>query len=424
MILISGPLELTSLHSSVVLMGIKETIECRNGITMELITASITRSVLLGKLTDEVLSFIKSYIPNLHQYIKKHLYKLWERYILRRVLRYVRLEKAYIPMSKFYEWLNSQASSSYHEEMGYSYYDYKSGLSLDKRRKRVLNIDNGDPFIHFKGSYFKISVGTTHIRVSTMDNDKHLEEVLKDMFDYIFATPHVNLTTIKMDGDDVVQPIRFDSSNPIEMIQPDVKKRIYDVVEQTISYEPSRFPKKCVFGFIGDPGTGKTSAVKMIAQHFGLNVISADSIMALKKGIRSLTIPHIFLLEDFDKFTIEDEDRAYLLNLLDGVGSIDGLIFIFTFNDLASVEKKVYGFSRPGRLDHKIYFKYPTPEEAALYITNLYGIELSEAEVYVDMIVQQNFLLCYASINCHFKAIRGDFSKVTTSIDHFFDKIK
>lgn len=120
-------------------------------------------------------------------------------------------------------------------------------------------------------------------------------------------------------------------------------------------------PWKRGYLFHGPAGTGKTSMVRAMADHFGLNLFFIPlGDMTSDENLFSLiadTEPRsILLLEDVDVFTAarqRDEvggvvTLSGLLNALDGVATPHGLVTVMTTNELGKLDQAL---TRPGRID-------------------------------------------------------------------------
>ena len=127
-------------------------------------------------------------------------------------------------------------------------------------------------------------------------------------------------------------------------------------------YNSLEIPYKLGVLLIGPPGTGKTSAVKVIASKFNRSIISidADTLRSPKSiddllSTKARSFDSIILLEDIDRVIIEHNRSntgidiiGPLLNLLDGVGSPKGSIIIATANEVDELPPAIL---RPGRFD-------------------------------------------------------------------------
>lgn len=112
----------------------------------------------------------------------------------------------------------------------------------------------------------------------------------------------------------------------------------------------------------GDPGTGKTSLVKAIAKYFGANINyftlkDKEVLKNLSRYLKNINRSDNFqfvLFEDLDRVFVNPEFKDYyqdFLNILDGVSSMDNIIYIATANDISSFGPELM---RNGRFD-KIY---------------------------------------------------------------------
>jgi hypothetical protein len=123
----------------------------------------------------------------------------------------------------------------------------------------------------------------------------------------------------------------------------------------------------------GSPGTGKSSAAQAIAsamrrQTYSASLSTFESNDAFVKFIRGVSPNSIVLLEDVDvakASTSRDTDfkgvtMDTLLNVLDGVLSPHGCIFILTTNHLENLGEAVI---RPGRVDATYSITYLVDEQ-------------------------------------------------------------
>lgn len=123
----------------------------------------------------------------------------------------------------------------------------------------------------------------------------------------------------------------------------------------------------------GSPGTGKSSAAQAIAASFRRQVYSAslgifENDDAFVKFIRRVNSNSIVLLEDVDcaKAAVSREENQNgvsmetLLNVLDGVLSPHGCIFILTTNHPENIGEAVV---RPGRVDATYSITYLVDEQ-------------------------------------------------------------
>lgn len=187
--------------------------------------------------------------------------------------------------------------------------------------------------------------------------------------------------------------------------QPVVKKRVNFFLEKRSWYEKKGIPYTLGFLFHGDPGTGKTSEIKAIANVARRHPINIQlSEIKTKTQLRHLffsdeihvfngtvlekyTIPiseRLYIIEDADAMgdvllkrewkkpessapvkdpfapELDDDiikdpiDLSFLLNLLDGTLESSGRILVFTSNFPERFDRALI---RPGRIDMIIHFK-------------------------------------------------------------------
>ena len=203
-------------------------------------------------------------------------------------------------------------------------------------------------------------------------------------------------------------------------------------------YRSKGISSKKVFLFHGKPGTGKTSFIKSIASELNtkiymlnLNSVKNDSeFMRLiqffnkydedgydecEDDIKDKFKYDILVIEDIDcifhsRKTLDSESSSVtmstILNVLDGVVSIDRLIIFLTTN---YPDKLDPALKRPGRVDHIVEFKYPTIKQIRdcyLWINDLdkcdrikkFTDTISKKHNYMNVslgLYQQFFIICY-----------------------------
>jgi hypothetical protein len=158
-------------------------------------------------------------------------------------------------------------------------------------------------------------------------------------------------------------------------------------------YERYGVPWKRGILFIGPPGNGKTHCVKAIINTSRLPCLYVKSFKSEhstdQDNIRSVfyrarrTTPCVLVLEDLDSL-IDEENRAFFLNELDGFASNAGIVTLATTNHPERLDPSIV--DRPSRFDRKYHFELPGPDERRAYVSlwnrSLQpGLRLSEAGV-------------------------------------------
>jgi len=129
----------------------------------------------------------------------------------------------------------------------------------------------------------------------------------------------------------------------------------------------------------GPPGTGKTCALKILTNDVveagGIAVkwpASADIFIGAMRLFRKLQpeTPVVVLMEDLDAI-LEGENTSKILNILDGVESIDNIVYLATTNHAESFDANI--IDRPSRFDKRFKIGYPGSKVREAYLRHLFG---------------------------------------------------
>ena len=127
--------------------------------------------------------------------------------------------------------------------------------------------------------------------------------------------------------------------------------------------------------FIGPPGNGKTHTIKALINKVGKPCIyvrgfkaeygtEQENMAEVFKRAR-MTNPCLLVLEDLDSM-IDNNNRSFFLNELDGFESNDGVVVLATTNHPNKLDNAI--LDRPSRFDRKYLFELPDEEERLAYI--------------------------------------------------------
>lgn len=178
------------------------------------------------------------------------------------------------------------------------------------------------------------------------------------------------------------------------------EKIIHDVqsfLDSEIWYHERGIPWHRGYLFYGAPGTGKTSLTQAISSHFkwplyivNLNDLLRDS--QLTKLIAFIPFKSIILFEDID-VAMNDKAQVTLgaiFNILDGVLTPDGVIFIMTTNNPSVINPTMI---RPGRIDYYAEFQLLDRTEQKKMARNFYNEPFDPPMEFIEAAkLQQAFL--------------------------------
>ncbi|CCO31902.1 putative ATPase YjoB [Rhizoctonia solani AG-1 IB] len=161
------------------------------------------------------------------------------------------------------------------------------------------------------------------------------------------------------------------------ILSPDFKQQIQSDLKNFFAseavYHELGVPWKRGTIFLGPPGNGKTISIKALmksSQKPALYVKSFRSWMGEEGSMREVfnrarrEAPCLLILEDLDAL-INDENRSFFLNEIDGLENNDGLYILGTTNHFDRLDP---GLSdRPSRFDRKYTFALPNRDERVQY---------------------------------------------------------
>ncbi|PPR04060.1 hypothetical protein CVT24_010635 [Panaeolus cyanescens] len=156
-----------------------------------------------------------------------------------------------------------------------------------------------------------------------------------------------------------------------------LQKDVYGFFASEQIYKDLGIPWKRGLIMFGPPGNGKTISLKTIMKTCGekgfapLYVKSFQSYQGEEAAMDQVfskarqMSPCVVILEDLDSL-INDRNRSFFLNQLDGLEGNDGLLIIGTTNHFERLDPGLS--SRPSRFDRKYKFDDPDASERKLYV--------------------------------------------------------
>lgn len=167
----------------------------------------------------------------------------------------------------------------------------------------------------------------------------------------------------------------FDNLILSDSLKQQIQNDFQQFLESREVYERYRIPWKRGAIFIGPPGNGKTHTLKALINQLGKPCLyirsfkseygtEQENMAEVFKRAR-MTTPCLVVLEDLDSM-IDNKNRAFFLNELDGFQSNTGVVVLATTNHPQRLDSSI--LDRPSRFDRKYYFKLPADAERAAYV--------------------------------------------------------
>jgi AAA+ superfamily predicted ATPase len=145
--------------------------------------------------------------------------------------------------------------------------------------------------------------------------------------------------------------------------------------ESSERYDKFKIPWKRGVLFLGSPGNGKTHMVKALVNELKLPCLYVRSFKTeyesshtcIRRAFKRArdTAPCLLILEDLDSL-VDDENRSFFLNEMDGFFANRGILTLATTNHPERLDPAI--LDRPSRFDRKYTFNLPAFEERVSYI--------------------------------------------------------
>ena len=160
----------------------------------------------------------------------------------------------------------------------------------------------------------------------------------------------------------------------------DILKDIDNFWSRAKVYESYNFVHKRGILMYGEPGCGKSGIIQLISQQLierdgiVLNVKDEEDVDRFTSFIATFrkvepNRPLVVLLEDIDSLAGENRyQTARLLNILDGVKQIEGVVYIATTNYPEKLQERIT--NRPSRFDRRYKVELPNEEIRRAYINH------------------------------------------------------
>ncbi|MDX1933283.1 MAG: ATP-binding protein [Capsulimonadales bacterium] len=172
-----------------------------------------------------------------------------------------------------------------------------------------------------------------------------------------------------------IQGARFDNLILAGTLKEEVREDLERFFAGSEEYARYGIPWKRGILLLGPPGNGKTHCVKALINHLQRPCLYVKSFKTEygtdQDCIRNVfararkTTPCILVLEDLDSL-IDDGNRSFFLNELDGFASNHGIVTLATTNHPERLDPAIV--DRPSRFDRKYHFELPGSDERIAYL--------------------------------------------------------
>jgi len=174
---------------------------------------------------------------------------------------------------------------------------------------------------------------------------------------------------------DSIKSATFDNLILPESLKRQIENDFQQFFDSREFYERYGIPWKRGAIFIGPPGNGKTHTLKALINQLGKPCLyvrtfksddetEQENMAEVFKRAR-MTSGCLLILEDLDSM-VDDKNRSFLLNELDGFQSNTGVVVLATTNHPEKLDSSI--LDRPSRFDRKYYFRLPAWSERLKYI--------------------------------------------------------
>lgn len=309
----------------------------------------------------------------------------------------------------FMEWFENSSWSGWSRSLSLSGRYYNS----QKEDGTVVGIGNGSHFFFYKGRPFWMertqiqNQGAYHIQYEIVITalGRNRQVILDLIEEFRYKETHDKISVYQFEDKNWTHVTDIPRRHiKTVVINRDVKQEMLRVIDEFTSsrgwYEQRGLPYKMTYLLHGIPGTGKSSLIKAIASHYGMNLcvlsLTYLSDMSFARALTTVPSNSLVVIEDFDSTdatkarkslmvpggavqqiavpvqaggnavpapaateTKEKEDTAPrgfltlsgMLNALDGVVSLDGTLIMLTTNVAHTLDPALV---RAGRIDHQV----------------------------------------------------------------------
>ncbi|MEK7763467.1 MAG: ATP-binding protein [Nitrospirota bacterium] len=181
----------------------------------------------------------------------------------------------------------------------------------------------------------------------------------------------------------------------------DIRTNVQGFFQSSERYQQLGIPHRRGFVFAGPPGCGKTLMLKTLAYNTPAKFISVlgkadvkDDIIGYALYLAETYTPAVVLLEDLDQIVeAEGISLSHLLNQLDGLRVLNGVLLIATCNEPDKLDPAL--IHRPSRFDRVWRFELPKYEQRLALLHKRGGAFFSESALQESARRSEGFSMAY-----------------------------
>jgi hypothetical protein len=218
------------------------------------------------------------------------------------------------------------------------------------------------------------------------DDKFHQYTKLRNDYDsWLIARDRENLEIQVIGGEPI--PYERNLSWDDLFMEESLKKEIKGTVEGFLNaeslYKERGIPWKRGVLFFGEPGNGKTSAIRTIISEYNFKPVTVQNSASTNDDTITEAFvyaeqqgPSLLYFEDLDSLLQQNISLSHFLNLMDGVASKQGIFIIATANEPGILKQSIT--DRPSRFDRKWEFKLPDEKSSLDYLKKWFGTQIKE----------------------------------------------